>query len=86
MKKGRVRGDGEAGGGAACLKVTKPYELLFLPFYRPDFNPIEQAFSNLKVLVRKHKARTMQALDDAIAAALTVVSLQDVIGWFNHAG
>ena len=61
-------------------------ELLFLPSYSPDFNPIEQAFSKLKTFVRKHKARTKQALDDVIAAALKVVTLQDVIGWFSHAG
>jgi len=61
-------------------------ELLFLPSYSPDFNPIEQAFSKLKALVRKHKARTKRALDDAIAAALKAISLQDVIGWFGHAG
>ena len=61
-------------------------ELLFLPSYSPDFNPIEQAFSKLKTLVRKHKARTKQALDDAIAAALKAINLQDVIGWFSHAG
>ena len=61
-------------------------ELLFLPSYSPDFNPIEQAFSKLKAFVRKHKARTKQALDDAITTALKAVSLQDVIGWFSHAG
>jgi transposase len=61
-------------------------ELLFLPSYSPDLNPIEQAFSKLKTFVRKHKARTKQALDDAIAAALKAVTLQDVIGWFSHAG
>ncbi len=61
-------------------------ELLFLPSYSPDFNPIEQAFSKLKTFVRKRKARTKRALDDAIAAALKAVSLQDVIGWFSHAG
>lgn len=61
-------------------------ELLFLPSYSPDFNPIEQAFSKLKALVRKHNARTKRTLDDAIAAALKVVTLQDVIGWFTYAG
>ncbi len=61
-------------------------EVLFLPPYSPDFNPIEQAFSKLKALVRKHKARTKQALDDAIAAELKTVTLQDVIGWFSYAG
>jgi len=41
---------------------ARGYELLFLPSYSPDFNPIEQAFSKLKTFVRKHKARTKQAL------------------------
>jgi transposase len=61
-------------------------ELLFLPSYSPDFNPIEQAFSKLKTFVRKRKAWTKQALDDAIAAAFAAITLQDVIGWFSHAG
>lgn len=61
-------------------------DVLFLPSYSPDFNPIELAFSKLKTFVRQHKARTKQALDDAIAAALRTVTLQDVIGWFKHAG
>ena len=61
-------------------------ELLFLPSYSPDLNPTEQAFSKLKAFARKHKACTKQALDNAIAAALKAVSLQDVIGWFSHAG
>ena len=61
-------------------------ELLFLPPYSPDFNPIEHAFSKLKALVRKYNARTKQTLDDALAAALKTVTLQDVIGWFSHAG
>src|SRR4028119_1646589 len=51
-------------------------ELLFVPSYTPDFNPIEQAFSKLEALVRKYKSRTKRALDDAIAAALKVVTLQ----------
>ena len=61
-------------------------EVLFLPPYSPDFNPIEHAFSKLKALVRKHHARTRQALGDALAAALKAVTLQDVVGWFSHAG
>jgi transposase len=60
--------------------------LLFLPSYSPDLNPIELAFSKLKTWVRQVAARTRVALDDAIAAALKTVTLQDVIGWFGHAG
>lgn len=61
-------------------------ELLFLPSYSPDLNPIELAFSKLKSWVREVEARTREALDDAIADALKTVTLQDVLGWFGHAG
>ena len=61
-------------------------EVLFLPSYSPDFNPIEEAFSKVKAFVRRQKARSKAALDDAIAAALRTITLQDVIGWFRHAG
>jgi transposase len=61
-------------------------EVLFLPSYSPDLNPIELAFSKLKQWVRQAQPRTREALDDAIAAALKATTLQDVIGWFNHAG
>lgn len=65
---------------------AKGCTLLFLPGYSPDLNPIELAFSKLKTWVRQVEARTREALDDAIAAALKTVTLQDVIGWFTHAG
>jgi transposase len=64
---------------------AKGCEVLFLPSYSPDLNPIELAFSKLKAWVRRAEARTRKALDDAIAAALKAISLQDVIGWFRHA-
>jgi transposase len=37
-------------------------ELVFLPFYSPDLNPIEEAFSKIKTLVRKEGARVREAL------------------------
>ena len=61
-------------------------DLLFLPSYSPDLNPIEEAFSKTKGLVRKVGARTREALVEAIAAALSTVTLEDVAGWFAHAG
>ena len=65
---------------------AKGSTLQFLLIYSPDLDPIELAFSKLKTWVRRVAARTRQALDDAIAAALKTVTLQDVIGWFAHAG
>jgi transposase len=61
-------------------------DLLFLPSYSPDLNPIEEAFSKIKNIVRKAGARTREALNEAIAEALAAVRLEDVSGWFSHCG
>lgn len=61
-------------------------DLVFLPSYSPDLNPIEEAFSKVKNLVRKAGEREREALNEAIAAALRAIRPQDVIGWFAHCG
>jgi transposase len=61
-------------------------DLVFLPPYSPDLNPIEEAFSKIKNLVRKAGERTREALDEAIAQALGAITPQDVVGWFAHCG
>jgi transposase len=60
--------------------------LLYLPPYSPDFSPIEEAFSKLKALLRKAKARTREALVEAIGQALEAVEAKDARGWFGHCG
>jgi len=65
---------------------AKGADLLFLPSYSPDLNPIEEAFSKIKNIVRKAGARTREALLEAIALALSAVTLEDVEGWFAHCG
>ncbi|CAX22454.1 protein of unknown function; putative RNaseH_fold [Methylorubrum extorquens DM4] len=45
-------------------------QLLFLPPYSPDFNPIEMAFSKLKALLRKAAERTVEGLWSAIGRLL----------------
>jgi transposase len=75
-KPDRIRALIEAAG---CL-------LVFLPAYSPDFSPVEEAFSKVKTLLRAANARTRQALDAAIAAALAAVTAADAAGWFAHAG
>jgi transposase len=59
-------------------------DLVFLPSYSPDLNPIEEAFSKIKHLVRKAAERTREALNEAIAQALRAITLGDVVGWFAH--
>lgn len=64
----------------------KGCELVYLPPYSPDFNPIEQAFSKVKGMVRKAEARTREALIEAMGMALSAVSARDAWGFFRHCG
>ena len=57
-----------------------------IPSYSPDFNPIEEAFSKIKGLVRKEGARVREVLLEAIGRALASVTTEDAAGWFAHAG
>ena len=68
------------------LIEEKGCELLYLPSYSPDYNPIEEAFAKMKNLLRKASARTKEALVEAIGAALAAVSAKDARGFFEHAG
>ena len=60
-------------------------DLLFLPSYSPDLNPIEEAFSKIKGIVCKEGARVREALVDAIGRAMAAVTPEDVAGCFAHA-
>lgn len=62
------------------LVEARGCELLFLPAYSPDLWPIGEAFSKLKALLRREKARTKDALVKAIGRALDAVSGQDTRG------
>ena len=61
-------------------------ELLFLPPYSPDYNPIEEAFSKIKELLRRAQARTREALIEALGRAISAVTAQDARGFFEHCG
>ena len=61
-------------------------QLLFLPPYSPDFNPIEEAFSKIKGALRKAGARTREALIEALGVAISAVTTRDARGFFEHSG
>jgi transposase len=61
-------------------------QLLYLPPYSPDFNPIEQAWSQLKQRLRGVKARVLQQLDPALADALSAITAQNARAFFRHCG
>ena len=72
--------------GVRELIAASGAELLYLPPYSPDFNPIEKAWSKLKQLLRTAKARTAEALQQAIAEALKAVTADNAAAWFRHCG
>ena len=57
-----------------------------LPPYSPDFNPIENMWSKIKVIFQKLKVRVLSELSSAIELAFSLVSLSDCLGWFSAAG
>jgi transposase len=67
-----------------CQRIQdRQAELLYLPPYSPDLNPIEKAWSKLKQMLRQAKARTANALDQAIAAAIPEISPPNAQAWFR---
>ena len=68
------------------LIEAKGARLEFLPPYSPDFNPIELCWSKVKTALREAKARTLDALVEAIAQALRSISFTDIQNWFAHCG
>ena len=69
-----------------ALLEERGAELLYLPPYSPDLNPIEEAFAKIKNLLRKVEARTSEALVEAMGQALLAVSARDARGFFEHCG
>jgi transposase len=65
--------------GAGC-------ELLYLPTYSPDLNPLEEAFAKVKAILRKAEARTREGLVETLGQALLVVTEKEARGFFEHCG
>jgi transposase len=68
------------------LVEARGAQVWFLPGYSPDLNPIEEAFSKVKALLKKAAARTKETLIEAIAEALVAATCEDARGWFVHSG
>lgn len=59
-------------------------EVLFLPPYSPDLNPIEMCWSKLKTYLKAKAARNYEALYQAISAALLTITANDSVNWLRH--
>ena len=61
-------------------------DVLFLPAYSPDLNPIEQMWSKVKNTLRSLEARTSDSLLEALGQALAQITPKDTLNWFAHCG
>ena len=71
---------------AIALLRAKGCDLIFLPPYSPDLNPIEMAFAKLKTLIRKAAARTYDALWRQVGAVCDLFQPQECRNYFTAAG
>jgi transposase len=60
--------------------------LLYLPLYSPDFNPIENAFTKLKELLRKAAERSVEGLWSAIGRLIDLFPPAECANYFKAAG
>jgi transposase len=61
-------------------------EVVYLPPYSPDLNPIEPAFSKIKPLLRSLAARAVADLWNGIQPVLDRITASDAAGFFRHCG
>jgi transposase len=69
----------------ALLKAVGA-QVMFLPAYSPDLNPIENMWSKVKTDLRAKEAGNDSDLIGAIASALKTITRQDATNWFAHCG
>jgi transposase len=71
---------------AEALVRARGAWLLFLPPYSPDLNPIEMAYAKLKTLLRKHAARSFDAISDALGQICDLFTAAECRNFFKAAG
>lgn len=71
---------------AAQLIEARGAEILFLPPYSPDLNPIEMAFAKLKGLLRIAAERTRENLWQQIGNLIDQFSQDECLNYIRHAG
>ena len=63
--------------------------VIFLPPYSPDYNPIEEAFSKVKTLVKEYEASLemdKMNIEEILLAAFSSISEKDCVDWIEHCG
>jgi len=72
--------------GVAELVAARGARVEYLSPYSPDYNPIEKCWSKIKTCLRRAKARTCDALVQAVKEALKTITESDIRAWFNYCG
>ena len=72
--------------GVAALVEKRGARVEYLSPYSPDYNPIEKCWSKIKTYLRRAKARTYDALMQAIQEALQTITESDLCAWFEYCG
>ncbi len=70
--------------GVRELLQARGAEVLYLPPYSPDLNPIEKAWAKIKQYLRSTQARSQQDLDQGITEALALITADNAQAWFRH--
>ena len=72
--------------GVVEALADREAQVLYLPPYSPDLNPIEMAFSKVKNELRRRRLRTVDELWDAFGESLDWVTPNEAQNYFRHAG
>ncbi len=73
-------------GGIEQAIEARGARVQYLPPYSPDLNPIEKCWAKIKTALRQAKARTREALQEALCQALLTISPANACAWFVHCG
>lgn len=73
-------------GRAVALVEATGARVLWQPRYSPEVNVIEQAWSKAKAAIRRWRADTEEALERALAEAMSSITSSDLQGWLRHCG
>ena len=68
----------------AAIRATGA-DVLFLPPYSPEYNPIEKVWAKLKDILRRLATLSREAFDDAVASAMREISAADINAWTKYA-
>ena len=69
----------------AAIRATGA-DVLFLPPYSPEYNPIEKAWAKLKEMLRRLDTRSRDNFDAAVAYSMAAITRGDVGAWTQYAG